>query len=199
MVQDSFNPRTREACDAFSFSTLSMLFAFQSTHAGSVRRGSTSPRPAECPFQSTHAGSVRRRPYLESVPHLRVSIHARGKRATNDGGQARIVWKGFNPRTREACDASTHSFSNRSISFNPRTREACDAKLSGRRVRDAGFQSTHAGSVRRFAVYAIPAEYSRFNPRTREACDNRLILLDVERRIVSIHARGKRATRQNVT
>ena len=55
------------------------------------------------------------------------------------------------------------------------------------------FQSTHAGSVRQ-RVYQKPLEQLGFNPRTREACDVLFILFYFLKE-VSIHARGKRATR----
>ena len=59
-MTDGFNPRTREACDpSLPVSTCNKY-----------------------EFQSTHAGSVRRLLLLLLQPVPRVSIHARGKRAT---------------------------------------------------------------------------------------------------------------------
>ena len=101
-----------------------------------------------------------------------VSIHARVERATRLPLSRQRLRKGFNPRTRRACDmvwsglewrglvsiharverATRHCYGShieRCNGFNPRTRRACDASHSEQ---------------------YIPGLFG-FNPRTRRACD----------------------------
>ena len=84
MEQNSFNPRTRRACD------LTQLFT--------------------------------------SLSSSSVSIHARVERATS----APVRWERrrrcFNPRTRRACDNSNQDAKISLLGFNPRTRRACDTQ-----------------------------------------------------------------------
>ena len=59
-----------------------------------------------------------------------VSTHAPVKGATAALRQAQADAKGFNPRTREGCDARITAAAERVKSFNPRTREGCDGRYS---------------------------------------------------------------------
>ena len=74
----------------------------------------------------------------------RVSIHALVKSATGSCSTAMLYYKGFNPRTREECDATTCRLDNQDHGFNPRTREECDPQLIVTDSSSPAFQSTHS-------------------------------------------------------
>ena len=98
------------------------------------------------------------------------STHAHGVRQIRDMYYLTFIC--FNPRTHTACD---FIFFSRFIfikSFNPRTHTACDSI---------------------YFVYFFKRHC--FNPRTHTACDVRFYYR-YRRRLVSIHARTRRATRK---
>ncbi len=100
----SFNPRTREGCDADAASAVTGAM-FQSTHPRGVRRGLY--------------------PYWAL---LTVSIHAPARGATQFPlNQANP--RCFNPRTREGCDRQSPLCGIWFYCFNPRTREGCDVEF----------------------------------------------------------------------
>jgi len=55
---------------------------------------------------------------------------------------------GFNPRTREGCDARCELPLPLGTRFNPRTREGCDSKVPSPVPCWFAFQSTHPRGVR---------------------------------------------------
>ena len=99
-------------------------------------------------FQSTHPRGVRQAAEVAGLADLRVSIHAPARGATrgDENGNRRIG--GFNPRTREGCDASGLTFILFKGGFNPRTREGCDITGVVHSVDEVKFQSTHPRGVR---------------------------------------------------
>ena len=80
----------------------------------------------------------------------RVSIHAPARGATRRRAVNAGPGLGFNPRTREGCDARHHGPVRAGRhGFNPRTREGCDFRQgigNAQGVRE--FQSTHPRGVR---------------------------------------------------
>ena len=151
-----------------------VILEFQSTHARSVRRSAISWwQPTN--FVSIHARakratddmvdacmlfavSIHARAKRATAPHVPdvmirvVSIHARAKRATPTRRNSSEKALGFNPRTREACDAARKKDFFRVSCFNPRTREACDVEIGVIDAHLCAFQSTHARSVRPLRV-----------------------------------------------
>ncbi len=77
---------------------------------------------------------------------------------------------GFNPRTREGCDAEAATLAPRKTGFNPRTREGCDVVAAVYTMTDLLFQSTHPRGVRLVDRILADPDFG-FNPRTREGCD----------------------------
>ena len=210
----SFNPRTREGCDADWLTLTATCPRFN-------------PRTREGCDQQPHLGPLRRQ----------VSIHAPARGATRRGRCRRPPAPCFNPRTREGCDSPSRWRRFASIRFNPRTREGCDTTSSSswrtptrfnprtregcdlsaspsrslpnefqsthprgvrresglRRTGPDQFQSTHPRGVRPRPRCRSPGARSRFNPRTREGCDHK-VAVQVLKTVVSIHAPARGAT-----
>ena len=121
-----------------------------------------------------------------------VSIHARVERATYGSHPEKTNLRGFNPRTRRACDRRSGTISPCSPRFNPRTRRACD--LGQRKVwlDNYGFNPrTRRACDCQLAKRSLSS--ASFNPRTRRACDDVIENIFARWR-VSIHARVERAT-----
>ena len=165
----NFNPRTREGCDWIIIIKHKRLQI--SIHAPA--RGATDLiLLCGCfisGFQSTHPRGVRQ-----------IKTHR----------YAYIQY--FNPRTREGCDKSGHTYVQPDSDFNPRTREGCDpTQLVGMSPTNVisihapargatcsvqffqthqSFQSTHPRGVRLYFKSCLICT-NDFNPRTREGCD----------------------------
>jgi len=80
------------------------------------------------------------------------STHPRGVRRSNDNINWSDVYSGFNPRTREGCDASKIRMPSSAVCFNPRTREGCDYETQTVNTFTNLFQSTHPRGVRRIKI-----------------------------------------------
>mgnify|MGYP000464287369 CR=1 FL=1 len=104
VVNDNFNPRTREGCDLDKLSCF-LLDLCISIHA---------------PARGATYDVAQQNLYY----HLFQSTHPRGVR--RHGGRQGIYIRYFNPRTREGCDTKIKSVLLRFLHFNPRTREGCD-------------------------------------------------------------------------
>ena len=139
---ESFNPRTRRACDP-SVEAVRAKYPV-SIHAR-VERATTSsnldafsvvsfnPRTRRACDEPETPGRRRSRRFN---PHTR--------RACDVGGnQNNETHTSFNPRTRRACDAIRAEYPSHIFGFNPRTRRACDQATKSK-CRTGGFQSTHA-------------------------------------------------------
>ena len=172
-----FNPRTREGCDSFRASHLSMHHYFN-------------PR--------TREGCDNNRWYY-TIEDKDISIHAPVKGATSVSGYSPTWPQDFNPRTREGCDTdcfqrlyfgpgiSIHApVKGATLSpagsaaaggyFNPRTREGCDNVPVVVPVPDIDFNPrTREGCDGLPDCYRYRQTHY-FNPRTREGCDEQLRL-----------------------
>ena len=71
-------------------------------------------------------------------------------------------------------------------------------RLSGGRMREVLFQSTHLRRVRPYGTFPVPQGSLCFNPRTRVGCDHTLLTFTYEEG-VSIHAPAWGATRAYMT
>src|SRR5690606_24319560 len=122
-----FNPRTREGCDFASSIGRSFVSRFRSTHPRGVRPCWPTSKPPYRSFRSTHPRGVRPQPRLPPRHHPTFrSTHPRGVRRSQPGRVAAAP--GFDPRTREGCDAGGWCRRPRGACFDPRTREGCDVR-----------------------------------------------------------------------
>ena len=143
----SFNPRTREGCDAVLRSKFLCFACFNPR----TREGCDSlpcNKSVNNQFQSTHPWRVRLIRYLVINFWIIVSIHAPVKGATFKSF-FQMVWpSSFNPRTREGCDgrAVSPDFSLLPVSIHAPVKGA--TKTKNQKFVRAEFQSTHPWRVR---------------------------------------------------
>ena len=144
---------------------------FQSTHPRGVRLENGFVSGTISMFQSTHPRGVRRRRGGGYVNLYCVSIHAPARGATVTRQPAPAPSCGFNPRTREGCDANPGLVGHVLRGFNPRTREGCDAKALAKalKVSTVSIHAPARGATKKRQGSLIIQ--GRFNPRTREGCD----------------------------
>ena len=169
--------------------------SFQSTHPRRVRllrmarppladvvsihapaKGATEPShaPRRVVRVSIHApakGATRQR--RPSCARVQVSIHAPAKGATSRARRTRTSRPGFNPRTREGCDAWLAMDGMSGFLFQS-THPRRVRPLHGVSLRLPRGVSIHAPAkgATMFGSIAITHRLS-FNPRTREGCDRR--------------------------
>ena len=167
-----FNSRTREGCDPFSGPSVILIYGFQFTHPGGVRRLLLSLRIRQsCGFNSrTREGCDK--PERTLSGRLKVSIHAPGRGATSFNFLRFTRSSGFNSRTREGCDLTLIKCNYyATYCFNSRTREGCDVR-----------ETLQAGDRDPVSIHAPGrgATQAHLQARRRSA--------------VSIHAPGRGAT-----
>ncbi len=181
----SFNPRTRDGCEAEWLLARALMAAFQSTHPRWVRNHRCSVFTIDDLFQSTHPRWVRKHNSYKPNANAVVSIHAPAMGAKWLPHTNRLA-RGFNPRTRDGCERPAHSLGLHSGLFqstHPRwVRNILVNACHGASV----FQSTHPRWVRT-AVSTSCDSSACFNPRTRDGCEHDTHAV-MDCLLVSIHA-----------
>ena len=109
----------------------------------------------------------------QQVDHhaLKISIHAPAKGATDFTTREIILFRHFNPRSREGSDRTSIIKFIIIFYFNPRSREGSDQRVPDYYQRAQQFQSTLPRRERRLWL----RDHSRgnyFNPRSREGSDH---------------------------
>ena len=130
----------------------------------------------------------------QQVDHhaLKISIHAPAKGATDFTTREIILFRHFNPRSREGSDRTSIIKFIIIFYFNPRSRDGSDQRVPDYYQRAQQFQSTLPRRERRLWL----RDHSRgnyFNPRSREGSDGTDLVLYLACNI-SIHAPAKGAT-----
>ena len=81
------------------------------------------------------------------------------------------------------------------LHFNPRTREGCDDTKN--RVKDCIYILIHAPTKDATTVFDyLNATFVNFNPRTHEGCDAKIYIINIQYRIILIHAPVRGATKK---
>ena len=146
--QSSFNPRTREGCDHMDEQQGCLLLKFQSTHPRGVRQSASAWQSRSSQFQSTHPRGVRHASRVPQADCRLVSIHAPARGATCRVWHPWPVSPGFNPRTREGCDADGQGGIHIQDLFQSTHPRGVRRSCRHQRERERRFQSTHPRGVR---------------------------------------------------
>ena len=134
-----------------------MILAFQSTHPRGVRPAASVTASGKNTI-SIHAparGATRAMP--REGGRLGISIHAPARGATAAAGNGKAIYRHFNPRTREGCDADVNVMCDWVITFQSTHPRGVRPPEDVSHETEGEFQSTHPRGVRPHALAAIGA------------------------------------------
>ena len=171
--------------------SLTFLGLFQSTHPWWVRIYNFLKCDAVNPFQSTHPWWVRKQGDRQHRVQ-QVSIHTPVMGAnltrrlfwyvqsgfnphTRDGCEAvksaiTIAPQGFNPHTRDGCETAIASTPLFTVCFNPHTRDGCENVIENAEAGHAVSIHTPVMGANAIGIWRKKGCY-RFNPHTRDGCE----------------------------